>query len=56
MMHEIILVNELDEAIGSMGKMEAHELFEDAKKKFQSAVSQVGSDFRKLKGLSEKKN
>lgn len=25
MMHEIILVNELDEAIGSMGKMEAHE-------------------------------
>ena len=25
MMHEIILVNELDEAIGSMGKMEAHQ-------------------------------
>lgn len=24
-MHEVILVNELDEAIGSMEKMEAHE-------------------------------
>ena len=25
MMHEVILVNEIDEAIGSMEKMEAHE-------------------------------